>query len=134
MSMHNAILIAPLVCVLLGVVPAVFAQSDTQPTCPSGYSLSSDGTTCNLDQSQQQSQQPTCPSGYSLSSDGTTCNLDQSQQQQQQQQSSQPTCPSGYSLSSDQTKCVLDKKSLDLSPLAGPALCLGVKVIFHVPC
>jgi hypothetical protein len=108
------VLIVPVIAILLSMFPSIaFAQSDNQPTCPSGYSLSSDGTTCNLDQSQQQQQQqPTCPSGYSLSSDGTTCNLDQSQQQQQQQ----PTCPSGYTLSSDGKTCTSDQPSTPTCP------------------
>src|SRR5689334_22287163 len=92
----KTILILPVIVVLLGALPSAFAQNDQQQnTCPSEYTLSSDGTTCNLDQTQQQ-QQPTCPSGYSLSSDGTTCTSNQP---------STPTCPSGYTLSSDQTTC-----------------------------
>ena len=95
--MNKAIFIAPVIAVLFGAIPSLaLAQSDNQPTCPSGYSLSSDGTTCNLDQSQQRQQQPTCPSGYSLSSDGKTCTSNQP---------STPTCPSGYTLSSDQKTC-----------------------------
>jgi hypothetical protein len=104
MNHKGLFVILPIISVLLGALPSfVFAQSD-QPTCPDGYSLSSDGTTCTLNQ------------------------------QQQQQQQSQPTCPSGYSLSSDQTKCILDKQSLDLSPLIGPAISLGCKALLHLPC
>jgi cytoskeletal protein RodZ len=107
--MNKAIIVAPIILIFVGALSTsvAFAQSDQQqqpdqsqkqqqqqPSCPSGYSLSSDGSTCTLDNSQ--SQGPSCPSGYSLSSDGKTCTSDQP---------STPTCPSGYTLSSDQKTC-----------------------------
>lgn len=47
---------------------------DDEPTCPAGYLLSADKSSCNLVETQQESQEPTCPSGFLISADKTTCN------------------------------------------------------------
>jgi len=51
MNHKGLFVILPIIAVLLGALPSItFAQSDNQPTCPSGYSLSSDQQSCTLNQ------------------------------------------------------------------------------------
>ena len=65
--------------------------SDAAATCPDGYTLSLDGTQCDL----LASADDACPEGYTLSLDGTQCDP----------LSSAGACPEGYTLSLDGTQC-----------------------------